>query len=148
MQSTSRSDAMRIFIGVDPKDATVKHNAEDPLAWYAPNLSMVAPNKTVWLDQNEAARLKKHRTRSDLMQTCKTATVPHISYDIDGDGVVNQDDLKIARMVDPQGLGVLDKEETFEGKNFLLGSIWTTIRTSDGSSTLRLTLLQCPVKKQ
>eukprot|EP00946_MAST-07B_sp_MAST-7B-sp1_P004292 g4292.t1 len=119
VQSTSRSDAMRIFIGVDPKDATVKHNAEDPLAWYAPNLSMVAPNKTVWLDQNEAARLKKHRTRSDLMQTCKTATVPHISYDIDGDGVVNQDDLKIARMVDPQGLGVLDKERTFEGKKLL-----------------------------
>ena len=54
VQSTSRSDAIRIFIGVDPKDATVKH-AEDPLAWYAPNLSMVAPNKAVWLDQNEAA---------------------------------------------------------------------------------------------
>ena len=119
VQSTSRSDAMRIFIGVNPKDATVKHDAHDPLAWYAPSLSMVAPNKTVWLDQNEAARLKRHKTRSDLLQTCKTATVPHISYDIDGDGIVNQDDLKVARMVDPQGLGVLDEAGTLRGKKLL-----------------------------
>ena len=119
VQSTSRSDAMRIFIGIDPKDATVKHAAQDPLAWYAPNLSMVSPNKTVWLDQNEAARLQRHKTRSDLMQTCKTATVPHMSYDIDGDGIVNQDDLKVARMVDPQGLGVLDAAGTLRGKKLL-----------------------------
>lgn len=119
VQSTSRSDAMRIFIGVDPKDATVKHNSNDPLAWYAPTLSLVAPNKTIWLDQNESTRLKRHKTRSDLLQTVKTATVPHMSYDIDGDGIVNQDDLKVARMVDPKGYGVLDAEGAMKGRKLL-----------------------------
>ena len=119
VQSTSRSDAMRIFIGIDPKDATVKHTSYDPLAWYAPNISMVAPGKSVYVDHNEAARLKKHNTRSDLMRTHKRATLPHATYDIDGDGIVNQSDLKIAREVDPKGLGVLDAVGTKNGKRRL-----------------------------
>ena len=119
VQSTSRSDAMRVMIGIDPKDDTVKHTSYDPLAWYAPTLSRVAPNKTVFLDHNEAARLKKHKTRSDLLRTIKKGTLPHHTYDIDGDGIVNQSDLKVAREVDPQGKGVLDKEGTMQGKRRL-----------------------------
>ena len=53
------------------------------------------------------------------------------------------DDLKIARMVDPQGLGVLDKRERLKAKKLLAGKYLDHNRTSDGSSTLRLTLLQC-----
>ena len=119
VQSTSRSDAMRIFIGIDPKDATVKHTSYDPLAWYAPAISMVAPGKSVYVDHNEAARLKKHQTRSDLLRTHKRATLPHPTYDIDGDGIVNQSDLKVAREVDPKGLGVLDAVGTKNGKRRL-----------------------------
>lgn len=119
VQSTSRSDAMRLFIGVDPKDATVKHTSYDPLAWYAPTISMVAPGKSVYVDHNEAARLKKHKTRSELMRTHKRAVLPHQTYDIDGDGIVNQSDLKIARQVDPKGLGVLDEVGTKNGKRSL-----------------------------
>ena len=119
VQSTSRSDAMRHYIGIDPKDATVKHTSYDPLAWYAPTLSLVAPHKTVYLDHNEAARLKKHKTRSEFMQTKKQVTLPHPSYDIDGDGIVNQSDLKVAREVDPRGTGVLDAAGTLNGKRSL-----------------------------
>ena len=119
VQSTSRSDAMRLFIGIDPKDATVQHTSYDPLAWYAPTISMVAPGKSVYVDHNEAARLKKHKTRSNLLRTHKRATLPHPTYDIDGDGIVNQSDLKVAREVDPKGLGVLDTEGTKNGKRRL-----------------------------
>jgi hypothetical protein len=104
---------------MDPKDASVKHTSYDPLAWYAPTLSLVAPHKTVYLDHNEAARLKKHKTRSELMQTKKQVTLPHPSYDIDGDGIVNQSDLKVAREVDPRGTGVLDAVGTLNGKRSL-----------------------------
>ena len=55
-----------------------------------------------FVDQ-QAAKLRNHKTQTELRRTIKRSTIPHISYDIDGDGVVNQSDMQVARWIDVDG---------------------------------------------
>eukprot|EP00397_Hematodinium_sp_SG-2012_P023815 GEMP01024768.1.p1 GENE.GEMP01024768.1~~GEMP01024768.1.p1 ORF type:complete len:611 (+),score=120.83 GEMP01024768.1:83-1915(+) len=56
----------------------------------------------------------KFKTRAELRQHRQAERVPHISYDIDGDGVVGSNDYFIARHFDKTCKGGLTKEERAE----------------------------------
>jgi len=51
------------------------------------------------------------RTRSKLLYERKKAMIPHISYDLDGDGIVGGRDLVIANIFDKDKKGSLTVEE-------------------------------------
>ena len=110
---------MRLTIGA-PLRLNSKSSQVDPLSWYCSKISMDAPNRTTWLDSNQAAKLQMHKTQSDLRRTVKRSTIPHISYDIDGDGIVTQKDMRVAREVDRDAAGVLNTERQTKGKEMLV----------------------------
>eukprot|EP00602_Paraphysomonas_sp_CaronLab_P006034 CAMPEP_0185018442 /NCGR_PEP_ID=MMETSP1103-20130426/1165_1 /TAXON_ID=36769 /ORGANISM="Paraphysomonas bandaiensis, Strain Caron Lab Isolate" /LENGTH=315 /DNA_ID=CAMNT_0027548255 /DNA_START=283 /DNA_END=1230 /DNA_ORIENTATION=+ len=75
-----------------------------------PRASMEYPNRSVFLDPkvNNFARCK---TRTELLKQIKSASIPHRSYDIDGDGYVSQDDYRLAKRFDFDGNGLIDPYE-------------------------------------
>ena len=46
-----------------------------------------------------------------MMQKRKMMNMPHSSYDVDGDGVVSQEDFMLAKHIDDRGAGVLTSVE-------------------------------------
>ena len=101
---TTRSAALRVTLGYTerrPKDQA--KSKVDPLWWYNPQRSKKAPLKSTFVDPQQAAKLRNHKTQTELRRTIKRSTIPHISYDIDGDGVVNQSDMQVARWIDVDG---------------------------------------------
>jgi hypothetical protein len=59
-------------------------------------------------------RNPKHQSRHGLWYARWAQTQPHPSYDIDGDGIVSNEDLAVAREFDRDGNGVLDDDEKRE----------------------------------
>jgi hypothetical protein len=53
-------------------------------------------------------------TRSLLNNERKKSVLPHSSYDLDGDGVVGNRDLVIAKRFDKDGDGILNEQEKRE----------------------------------
>ena len=117
---TTRSAALRVTLGYTerrPKDQA--KSKVDPLWWYNPQRSKKAPLKSTFVDPQQAAKLRNHKTQTELRRTIKRSTIPHISYDIDGDGVVNQSDMQVARWIDVDGKGTLTYDEREEGQQLL-----------------------------
>ena len=53
-------------------------------------------------------------TRTDLIENRRKETVPHISYDLDGDGYVGNRDFVISKLFDKDGKGKLNDNERKE----------------------------------
>jgi Ca2+-binding EF-hand superfamily protein len=51
------------------------------------------------------------KTRTNLLQERKKEKIPHISYDLDGDGYVGGRDLVIAKYFDEDKDGILNEKE-------------------------------------
>jgi len=77
-----------------------------------------APLKSVFLDP-KANTFPNSKTKNSLMKKIRNINIPHESYDIDGDGVVDQDDMKFAKKFDVNGTGVLSAKEQLIGKRML-----------------------------
>jgi hypothetical protein len=74
--------------------------------------------KSQWLDPDNNP-IKPSKTLSSYREKLKVMNHPHISYDIDGDGVVGPEDLFMAKRFDIDGNGVLDEEEQQVGKQII-----------------------------
>lgn len=75
-----------------------------------PRPSSALPLRSAFLDP-ETNNFYPSKTRSELMRRIKLASMPHPSYDIDGDGWVSQEDYKLAKRFDFDGNGVIDPHE-------------------------------------
>lgn len=79
-------------------------------AFSRPRPSKTIPLRSAFLDP-ETNNFYPSRTRTELMQRIKLASMPHPSYDIDGDGWVSQEDYKLSKRFDFDGNGVIDPHE-------------------------------------
>lgn len=65
-----------------------------------------------WWSKPQSENLTDHKpTRTKLLHDRKKAMIPHISYDLDGDGYVGGRDLVIAKHFDTDGDGRLNTAE-------------------------------------
>lgn len=55
--------------------------------------------------------MPRQLTRSDLMEMRKHTNKPHMSYDVDGDGIVSAEDMRVAKRFDSRRLGTLDRDQ-------------------------------------
>lgn len=78
-------------------------------------MSKKLPLRSVLLDP-EANTIPRSKTRSELLRRRRFMDMPHDSYDIDGDGVVDQEDFRLAKLYDQDGNGLLDDVETEVGR--------------------------------
>ena len=100
------------------KDQEAIRSLGDYNAFSRPRPSIGQPLRSVFLDPS-INNLPLSRTRSELMKRLRATSVPHPSYDIDGDGWVSQEDYRLAKRFDFDGNGVLDPEERQVAKTVL-----------------------------
>jgi len=88
----------------------------DPLNAYSrPMMSKLAPLRSNLLDPG-INNFPRSKHRSELQKKIKKINMPHISYDIDGDGYVSQEDYFLAKRFDLDGNGLLDPDEQEVGR--------------------------------
>jgi len=78
--------------------------------WSIAQRSMTHPLKTIMLDDS-VRNLPRHATRSQLLHDRKRTNIPHMSFDVDMDGVVSPLDMKYSKAFDLDGDGILNKDE-------------------------------------
>lgn len=76
--------------------------------------SNILKDKTIqvpewWNDKNSNGQ--KIKTNTELQEARRQAKIPHISYDLDGDGNVGGRDYVISKLFDKDGDGKLNAEE-------------------------------------
>ena len=71
-----------------------------------PYISKKVPLRTVLLDK-QANTIPPSKTYAEMMQKRKMMNMPDLTYDVDGDGVVSQEDFMLAKHIDDKGTGVL-----------------------------------------
>jgi Ca2+-binding EF-hand superfamily protein len=64
----------------------------------------------------------RHRTVTELKEARRQSMKPHMSFDVDGDGVVSNQDLYLSTKFDDDGNGVLDDEERRELRKAMVQS--------------------------
>lgn len=80
-----------------------------------PPRSLEKPLRSLLLDP-DCNNIPHSKTHSDLRKSMRRVNMPHISYDIDGDGIVSQEDYFLAKRFDLDGNGVLDSDEREVGR--------------------------------
>ena len=58
--------------------------------------------------------IPRHRTRSELLASRKITNIPHMSFDVDMDGVVSPLDMKYSKAFDLDGDGILSHDELLQ----------------------------------
>ena len=84
-------------------------------AYSRPVHSKNNPLRSSFLDP-ETNNFPRSRTKKELQRKKKLTNMPHMSYDIDGDGYVSQEDYFMAKRFDMDGNGVLDADEQEVGR--------------------------------
>lgn len=101
------------------KASSIKSMASDqslgPNQFSRPDLSKTQPLRSLLLDP-DVNNIPRSATQSSLRLDRRRTNMPHISYDIDGDGIVSQDDYFLAKRFDLDGNGVLDQDEREVGR--------------------------------
>lgn len=80
-----------------------------------PEASRKIPLRSMFLDPG-VCNFQPSTTRKSLMRKIREVNLPHQSYDIDGDGIVSQEDLFCAKRFDVNNDGVLDESEVNVGR--------------------------------
>lgn len=75
-----------------------------------PRPSTLYPHRTVFLDPT-VNNISPSKTLSDLNKKKRLFSIPHPSYDIDGDGDISQEDYRLAKRFDFDGNGIIDPYE-------------------------------------
>jgi len=78
--------------------------------WSTCQRSHEHPLKTLLLDDSKR-NIPRHRCRSELLASRKRINIPHMSFDVDMDGVVSELDMKYAKAYDLDGDGILSNQE-------------------------------------
>lgn len=101
------------------REAATGHAGESALSsmnqFSRPMMSKEAPLRSLFLDP-KVNNLPKSKTQSMYRKKLHMVNQPHISYDIDGDGYVSQEDYWLSKRFDLDGNGVLDPEEQEIGR--------------------------------
>ena len=94
------------------RGAALKGNEHAPRmnAYSRPVHSKNQPLRSSFLDP-ETNNFPRSKTKKELQRKKKLVNMPHMSYDIDGDGYVSQEDYFMAKRFDMDGNGVLDADE-------------------------------------
>ena len=87
-----------------------------------PSMSTEVPLRSLLLDP-AANNLPRSTTQSRLNQMKREINMPHMSYDIDGDGDVSQEDYFLSKRFDLDGNGVLDPDEQEVGR-FIMAQVF------------------------
>ena len=83
--------------------------------WLRPRASMSSPLRTTYLDPS-VCMIPRQSSLLALKAGRKRVNVCHSSYDIDGDGFVSSEDLRLAKGFDVRGNGYLDDVEQKQGR--------------------------------
>ena len=86
-----------------------------PNQFSRPERSFEKPLRSLLLDP-DTNNIPRSQTQSGLRASMRRMNMPHISYDIDGDGIVSQEDYFLAKRFDLDGNGVLDADEREVGR--------------------------------
>ena len=99
------------------RGAALKGNEHAPRmnAYSRPVHSKNQPLRSSFLDP-ETNNFPRSKTKKELQRKKKLVNMPHMSYDIDGDGYVSQEDYFMAKRFDMDGNGVLDADEQEVGR--------------------------------
>ena len=112
---TTRSAALRVTLGYTerrPKDQA--KSKVDPLWWYNPQRSKKAPLKSTFVDPQQAAKLRNHKTQTELRRTIKRSTIPHfVRYRWHGSQPERH---ASGTLIDVDGKGTLTYDEREEGQ--------------------------------
>jgi len=96
--------------------------------WSIAQRSLDNPLKTLLLD-DQKRNIPRHRTRTDLLASRKCINIPHMSFDVDMDGVVSDLDLKYAKAFDLDGDGILNKQERAQLRHAMAKDIFQDRKT-------------------
>ena len=88
-----------------------------------PKLHVDAPLRTSFLEGHARRGIPLHATRSALLGTLDRTNAAHMSYDIDGDGMVDCVDYQLSKQFDTDGDGVIDAEERKLGQRLISSTI-------------------------
>ncbi|GMH82163.1 hypothetical protein TrVE_jg13001 [Triparma verrucosa] len=113
-QAEERLRKMRLESGVEDM---VDHS-DTEFAMPRPSYKYGCQLKSQWMDP-ENNPIPPSKTYTEYQQKLRSMNLPHISYDIDGDGIVGPEDLFMAKRFDIDGNGVLDEEEQHIGKQII-----------------------------
>lgn len=97
---------------------------EDTSIFRRSKTSKVAPLRTLLLD-SRVNNFPQAKTQSEFLARLKHQNIPHESFDVDGDGVVSQEDYRLAKMFDLDGNGVLDIAEQSVGRRIIAEEFFT-----------------------
>mmetsp|Transcript_2605 Transcript_2605/g.4744 ORF Transcript_2605/g.4744 Transcript_2605/m.4744 type:complete len:399 (-) Transcript_2605:260-1456(-) len=75
-----------------------------------PRPSTLYPHRTVFLDP-KINNISPSKTQTELKKKMKNFSIPHPSYDIDGDGDISHEDYRLAKRFDFDGNGIIDPYE-------------------------------------
>jgi hypothetical protein len=119
-RETAKSDTIKADSGQDTSHAipraSTKYGCELKSQWLDPDNNPIPPSKT----------------QSEYHHKMKNINLPHISYDIDGDGSVGGDDLMMAKKFDVDGNGFLDPTEQQIGKQMIAERFFKNHPQKDG----------------
>ena len=90
-----------------------------------PTTSKTIPLRSMFLDP-DVTSFPKSKTRTELMKRVRDRNFAHDTYDLDCDGVVDQADMKVAKLLDVDGVGALKPEEKELGKRMLTEKFFQT----------------------
>ena len=111
--SSRSTPSLRSDVSWDSIWNTPRQNSGNP--WGLPRPSHKSPLRTSLLDL-KTSNIEKHRRWSKLCRSRKNINRSHTSFDLDGDGFVGSEDLKLAKALDVQNVGMLDAEGTLKGR--------------------------------
>ena len=105
------------MVQADKKKKKKQQKKRDPLEtrYRRPEPSRKIPLRSMFLDP-VVCNFQPSTTRRSLMRKIREVNLPHQSYDIDGDGIVSQEDLFCAKRFDVNNDGVLDENEINVGR--------------------------------
>ena len=88
-----------------------RHQREVPETIWAPRKSVCMPLRSDLIDPDSQNITFPAQSLGELRMRMRSINKPHLSYDIDGDGFVSQEDLKIAKKIDLNKDGIIQTQE-------------------------------------
>ena len=107
------------------KESNQREYLPSGIPFSRPNTSKTIPLRSMFLDP-EVNSFPTSKTRTELMKRVRDRNFAHDTYDLDCDGVVDQADMKVAKLLDVDGMGALKPEEKELGKRMLTEKFFQT----------------------
>ena len=107
------------------RESNQKEYLPSGIQFSRPTTSKIIPLRSMFLDPSVNS-FPGSKTRTELMKRVRDRNFAHDSYDLDCDGVVDQADMKVGKLLDVDGMGALKPEEKELGKRMLTEKFFQT----------------------